>query len=198
MASPRGQEDEVQLPREDQEGQENMMPGDNQEVAEDQSSLSSFLDDTWSDDDSDISTHDRPFAGKRSQESDEASFYDDLSLESFAESDQDSTFQFDLNSISSEDELSDDDWSTVDEVSNDEESPKPAEEEPTSLEVSNSHNSDSCNSSILELPPEVHQKILGYLSFHEVKLLTFSGDLMALGPFIIRYYHLCNHGHEKY
>ena len=83
MASPRGQEDEVQLPREDQEGQENLMPGDNQEVAEDQSSLSSFLDDTWSDDDSDISTHDRPFAGKQSKDSDEASFYDDLSLESY-------------------------------------------------------------------------------------------------------------------
>ena len=89
MASPQGQEDQVKLLREEKEVEENLMPeedlvpGDNQEVAEDQSSLSSFLDDTWSDDDSDISTYDRPFAGKQSKDSDEASFYDDLSLESY-------------------------------------------------------------------------------------------------------------------
>ena len=184
MASPQGQEDEVQLPREDQEGPENLMPeedlvpGGNQEVAEDLSSLSSFLDDTRpDDDDSDLSTNDRPFAGKRSQDSDEASFYGDLSLESFDESDLDSPFQYIPAYISSEEELSDDDWSTV-ELSSDEESTRPAEEEPTSLEATYS------NSSILDLPPEVLQKILGYLSFHEVKLLTISGDLMAQGPFL--------------
>ena len=66
----------------------------------------------------------------------------------------------------------------------DEESSQPVQD-PTPLEASNNIG-ESRNSPILELPPEVLQKILGYLSFHEVKLLTFSGDLMALRPFICR------------